>query len=89
VARTDAIRKAGQIAEGWDKRFDNSCVHLDHRVRRRKGNPKGIKDWPDIVKPGVEIVTPTRKTSGNGPSSSPPGVRSRSAAALRQTRSSS
>ena len=32
----------------------------------RKGNPKGIKDWPDIVKPGVEIVTPNPKTSGNG-----------------------
>jgi sulfate transport system substrate-binding protein len=32
----------------------------------RKGNPKGIKDWPDIVQPGVEIVTPNPKTSGNG-----------------------
>ena len=32
----------------------------------RKGNPKGIKDWPDIVKPGIEIVTPNPKTSGNG-----------------------
>ena len=32
----------------------------------RKGNPKNIHDWPDIVKPGVEIVTPNPKTSGNG-----------------------
>ena len=32
----------------------------------RKGNPKGIKDWPDLVKPGVEIITPNPKTSGNG-----------------------
>jgi len=32
----------------------------------RKGNPKGITDWPDIVKPGVAIVTPNPKTSGNG-----------------------
>jgi sulfate transport system substrate-binding protein len=32
----------------------------------RKGNPKGIKDWPDIIKPGIEIVTPNPKTSGNG-----------------------
>jgi len=32
----------------------------------RKGNPKGIHDWPDIVQPGVEIVTPNPKTSGNG-----------------------
>jgi sulfate transport system substrate-binding protein len=32
----------------------------------RKGNPKGIVDWPDLIKPGVEIVTPNPKTSGNG-----------------------
>ena len=32
----------------------------------RKGNPKGIKDWPDLVQPGVTIVTPNPKTSGNG-----------------------
>jgi len=32
----------------------------------RKGNPKGIKDWPDIIKDGVQIVTPNPKTSGNG-----------------------
>ena len=32
----------------------------------RKGNPKGIKDWPDLVKPSVEVVTPNAKTSGNG-----------------------
>jgi sulfate transport system substrate-binding protein len=32
----------------------------------RKGNPKGIKDWPDLVKPGVAIITPNPKTSGNG-----------------------
>src|SRR5262249_9054185 len=32
----------------------------------RKGNPKGIKDWADLVKPGVEIITPNPKTSGNG-----------------------
>jgi len=32
----------------------------------RKGNPKGIKDWPDLVKPGIQIITPSPKTSGNG-----------------------
>ena len=30
----------------------------------RKGNPKGIRDWNDLVKPGVEVVTPDPKTSG-------------------------
>jgi sulfate transport system substrate-binding protein len=32
----------------------------------RKGNPKGVKDWPDLVKPGLAVVTPNPKTSGNG-----------------------
>ena len=32
----------------------------------RKGNPKGIKDWPDLVKPGTQVITPSPKTSGNG-----------------------
>lgn len=32
----------------------------------RKGNPKAIKDWADLVKPGVEVITPNPKTSGNG-----------------------
>jgi sulfate transport system substrate-binding protein len=32
----------------------------------RKGNPKGVKDWPDLIKPGVEVITPNPKTSGNG-----------------------
>ena len=30
----------------------------------RKGNPKGIKDWEDLIKPGVEVITPNPKTSG-------------------------
>ena len=65
---TDAIRKAGQIAEGWDKRLPNNSLAYTSTIVFvvRKGNPKGIKDWPDIVKPGVEIVTPNPKTSGNG-----------------------
>jgi len=65
---TDAIRKAGLIDEGWDKRLPNKSVPYTSTVVLvvRKGNPKGIKDWPDIVKPGVEIVTPNPKTSGNG-----------------------
>jgi sulfate transport system substrate-binding protein len=32
----------------------------------RKGNPKGVKDWKDLIKPGVEVITPNPKTSGNG-----------------------
>jgi len=65
---TDAIRKAGLIDAGWEKRLPNDSVPYTSTIVFvvRKGNPKGIKDWPDIVKPGVEIVTPNPKTSGNG-----------------------
>jgi sulfate transport system substrate-binding protein len=65
---TNAISKAGQIAPGWEKRLPNNSLAYTSTIVFvvRKGNPKGIKDWPDIVKPGVEIVTPNPKTSGNG-----------------------
>ena len=65
---TDAIRKVGLIANGWEQRLPNNSVAYTSTIAFvvRKGNPKAIKDWPDIVKPGVEIVTPNPKTSGNG-----------------------
>jgi sulfate/thiosulfate transport system substrate-binding protein len=65
---TDAIRKAGQIEAGWESRLPNNSLPYTSTIVFvvRKGNPKGIKDWPDIVKPGIEIVTPNPKTSGNG-----------------------
>src|SRR5881397_4418135 len=65
---TDAIRKAGQIAEGWEKRLPNDSLPYTSTIVFvvRKGNPKGIKDWPDLIQPGIEIVTPNPKTSGNG-----------------------
>ncbi|MBI3854811.1 MAG: sulfate ABC transporter substrate-binding protein [Planctomycetes bacterium] len=65
---TDAIRRAGLIAEGWDRRLpNNSLPYLSTIIFVvRKGNPKGIKDWTDLVKPGIEVVTPNPKTSGNG-----------------------
>jgi len=65
---TDAIRKKGLIKAGWVDRLPNkSRPYLSTIVFVvRKGNPKGIKDWPDLVKPGIAIVTPNPKTSGNG-----------------------
>ncbi|HWB10805.1 MAG TPA: sulfate ABC transporter substrate-binding protein [Pirellulales bacterium] len=65
---TDAIRKAGLIEEGWRSRlpFDSLPYFSTIVFVVRKGNPKGIKDWPDLVGDGVEIVTPSPKTSGNG-----------------------
>ncbi len=64
----DAIRKAGLIANGWEDRLPNNSVPWTSTIVFvvRTGNPRGIKDWPDIGKPGVEVITPNPKTSGNG-----------------------
>jgi len=65
---TDAIRKSGQMEAGWVNRLPNNSLPYTSTLLFvvRKGNPKGIKDWPDLIKPGVEVVTPNPKTSGNG-----------------------
>ncbi len=65
---TEAIAKKGLIKEGWVDALPNRSLPYTSTVIFvvRKGNPKGIKDWPDLVKPGLEIVTPNPKTSGNG-----------------------
>jgi sulfate/thiosulfate-binding protein len=65
---TDAISKKGLIAEGWDNRLPNdSLPYLSTVVFVvRKGNPKGVKDWDDLIRPGIQVITPNPKTSGNG-----------------------
>ena len=62
----DAIAERGLIAPDWQKRLpDNASPYTSTIVFLvRKGNPKGIKDWDDIVKPGVSVITPNPKTSG-------------------------
>ena len=62
----DAIEKASLVAPGWQKRLpQNSCPYTSTLVFLvRKGNPKGIKDWGDLARPGVSVVTPNPKTSG-------------------------
>jgi sulfate transport system substrate-binding protein len=66
AADIDAIRSRGLIAPGWQKRLpDNSSPYTSTIVFLvRKGNPRKIKDWGDLVKPGVQVVTPNPKTSG-------------------------
>jgi len=58
--------KTGKIPADWQKRLEhNSSPYTSTIVFLvRKGNPKGIKDWGDLVKPGVEVITPNPKTSG-------------------------
>jgi sulfate transport system substrate-binding protein len=62
----DAIAKTGLIAKNWQSRLpDNSTPYTSTIVFLvRPGNPKGIKDWDDLVKPGVQVITPNPKTSG-------------------------
>lgn len=62
----DALANKGLVSKDWQKRLpDNASPYTSTIVFLvRKGNPKGIKDWDDLVKPGVSIVTPNPKTSG-------------------------
>jgi len=68
IIDTDAISKKGLIKEGWVDRLPHRSLPYYSTIVFvvRKGNPKAIKDWSDLVKPGVEIITPNPKTSGNG-----------------------
>ena len=62
----DAIADRGLIAPSWQQRLpQNSSPYTSTIVFLvRKGNPKNIKDWDDLAKPGVKVVTPNPKTSG-------------------------
>jgi sulfate/thiosulfate transport system substrate-binding protein len=58
--------KSGLLPKDWQSRLpENSTPYTSTIVFLvRKGNPKGIKDWPDLLKPDVEVITPNPKTSG-------------------------
>lgn len=63
----DAISKAtGKIPADWNTKFPNKSVPYTSTIvfLVRKGNPKGIKDWGDLTKDGVQVITPNPKTSG-------------------------
>jgi len=63
----DAIaERTGKIPEDWQSRLPNGSAPYTSTIvfLVRKGNPKGIKDWGDLVKRGVEVITPNPKTSG-------------------------
>jgi len=63
---TDAIAAKGLVHADWQKRLpQNSSPYTSTIVFLvRKGNPKGIHNWDDLVKPGVSVITPNPKTSG-------------------------
>jgi len=62
----DEVAQAGLIEANWQDRLpDNSSPYTSTIVFLvRKGNPKGIYDWSDLIKEGVEVITPNPKTSG-------------------------
>ncbi len=64
----EALHRRGLISDGWALRLpDNSEPYTSTIVFVvRKGNPRNIRDWPDLVRPGVSVITPNPKTSGNG-----------------------
>ncbi len=67
AADIDALNKnGGLVAKDWQQRLpDNSSPYTSTIVFLvRKGNPKGIKDWDDVIKPSVGVITPSPKTSG-------------------------
>lgn len=61
-----AIEEAGLIESGWIEEFEDSSAPYTSTIvfLVRKGNEKNIQDWDDLVKEGVEVITPNPKTSG-------------------------
>jgi sulfate/thiosulfate-binding protein len=64
----DVLSKRGLIPQNWAQRLPNNSQPYSSTIVFvvRQGNPKAIKDWPDLIRPGVTIVTPNPRTSGNG-----------------------
>jgi sulfate/thiosulfate-binding protein len=62
----DEIASKGLLATDWQKKLPNNASPYTSTIvfLVRKGNPKGIKDWDDLAKPGVGVITPNPKTSG-------------------------
>jgi sulfate transport system substrate-binding protein len=68
VPDVDQLTKSGLIPADWAKRLPNESVPYTSTILFivRTGNPKKIKDWPDLARDGVSVIIPNPKTSGNG-----------------------
>jgi sulfate/thiosulfate transport system substrate-binding protein len=64
----DMLADRGLVSKDWAKKFPNNAspYYSTMVFLVRKGNPKGIRDWADLAKPGVKVVIPNPKTAGNG-----------------------
>jgi len=65
---TSAVHRRGLIDDNWSTRLPNNALPYYSTIVFvvRAGNPKDVRDWTDLLKPGVEVITPNPKTSGNG-----------------------
>ena len=68
ISDIDTLSKRGLVAADWRKRLPNNSVPYTSTIVFvvRKGNPKAIHDWPDLINRDVSVVTPNPRTSGNG-----------------------
>jgi sulfate transport system substrate-binding protein len=66
AADIEALSKRGLIAPGWQSRLPDNATPFTSTIVLlvRKGNPKSIHDWPDLLKPNLAMITPNPKTSG-------------------------
>ncbi len=64
----DFLAGTGVIAKDWSKRFPNNAAPTTSTMLLlvRHGNPKNIRDWDDLIKPGVQVIVVNPKTGGNG-----------------------
>ena len=64
----DSLAQSGLVAQDWQKRLPNDSVPYTSTVvfLVRHGNPKGIQEWSDLVRPGVSVITPNPKSSSGG-----------------------
>ena len=64
----DFLASTGVVAKDWAKKFPHNAAPTTSTMLflTRNGNPKGIKDWDDLIKPGVQVVVVNPKTGGNG-----------------------
>jgi len=64
----DFLAERGVVAKDWNKRFPDNASPTTSTMLflTRNGNPKGIKDWEDLIKPGIQVVVVNPKTGGNG-----------------------
>ncbi|MBS3911286.1 MAG: sulfate ABC transporter substrate-binding protein [Hydrogenophaga sp.] len=64
----DFLASRGVVAADWNKRFAHNAAPTTSTMLFlvRNGNPKGIKDWDDLIKPGVQVIVVNPKTGGNG-----------------------